>query len=397
MSSYSDILNGPFMPNPQGPAFNFTSTESRGDILIIICTIFLVFMIVSMLVRVYAALSVRKRIQWSDATCFTGFLLTIAYYASCVLGVQSGYVGRHSWDVSVAELMQSSFFVTSYLENILCPAGLGFIKLSFFLLYMQLFAPFRDLRIAIWIGGSISTLFYVIVVILSFVFDTPRPGETFAAHTATKMATEQVHMSVPLAAVGVVLDLYILVLPFVGVWKLQLSTQRKLGVGLVFTTGLIACVASMSTLSYRSRIQTTDDILLLLVPTLITSLVEMEIGVICSCAPALSQTLRHHLPPYEILRSQISAGLNLSWRLRSRSTGTSTEDASNLSAQSKDSGATSEYAMLSKGMNAPSVIELGNAEPTKTIISGGKGMRSEDGIWMERQVELERSRVQETV
>ncbi|KAL9074038.1 MAG: hypothetical protein Q9157_004528 [Trypethelium eluteriae] len=292
-------------------------------------------------------------------------LLTNAYYAACVLGVQNGYVGRHSWDVSVAQLMESDFFVTSYIENILCPAGLGFIKLSFFLLYMHLFAPFKGLRIAIWIGGTISTAFYTIIVILSFVFDTPRPGETFAAHTATKMATKQVHMSVPLAAISVVLD--------------------------------FACVASMITLSYRSQIQTTDDILLLLVPTLITSLVEMEVGVICSCAPALSQTLHHHLPPYEVLRSQISAGLNLSRRSRSGDSDVSKSEASNSYAKSNDSGPTSEYTLLGKGMNTPGFIELGHAEPTKTIVSGGSGIRREDGIWMERQVELERSGAREIV
>ena len=102
---------------------------------------------------------------------------------------------------------------------------------------MNLFAPFKDLRVAIWIGGTITVVFYTLIVILSFVFDTPRPGETFAAHTATKMATKQTQMSVPLAAISVFLDFYILILPFVGVWKLQLSTERKLGVALIFMTG----------------------------------------------------------------------------------------------------------------------------------------------------------------
>ncbi|KAI9691510.1 MAG: hypothetical protein M1822_007581 [Bathelium mastoideum] len=354
-------------------------------------------MIAFVLVRAYSAVFVRKRVQWSDATCFIGFLLTVTYYATCVLGVQSGYVGRHSWDVSVGQLMGSNFFVTSYLENILCPAGLGFIKLSFFLLFMHLFAPFKDLRAAIWIGGTITVVFYTLIVILTFVFDTPRSGETFAEHTATKLATKQTQMSVPLAAISVFLDFYILILPFVGVWKLQLSTERKLGVAIIFMTGAMACVASILSLYYRVRIQTTDDILQLLVPTLITSLVEMEVGVICSCAPALSQTLRHHLPPYEVLRSQIYASLNLSRRSRSQGTDGSSADDMQFSAKSKESAAVSDYAMLSKGFNAPSLIELSHAEPTKTTISGGGRIRNGEGIWMERQVELERSRVQEDV
>jgi hypothetical protein len=125
------------------------------------------------------------------------------------------------------------------LENILCPAGLGFIKLSFFLLYMHLFAPSSGLKTAIWIGGSVSTVFYTLIVILTFIFMTPRPGETFAEHTATHLTTKQVQMSVPLAAIGVFLDFYILILPLVGVWRLQLPTRRKFGVAIVFMTGAL--------------------------------------------------------------------------------------------------------------------------------------------------------------
>ena len=123
----------------------------------------------------------------------------------------------------------------------------------------------------------------------------------------------------------------------------------------------------------------------------------MEVGVICSCAPALSQTLRHHLPPYEVLRSQIYASFNLSRRSRSQGTDGSTGDDMHFSAKSKDSAATSNYAILSKGANAPSVMELGHSEPTKTIISGGGTVRGGGGIWMERQVELERSQAEDVV
>ena len=54
------------MPNPRGPAFDFTSTDSHGDILIKVCTVFLGLMIVFVLVRVYSVAFFRKRVQWSD-------------------------------------------------------------------------------------------------------------------------------------------------------------------------------------------------------------------------------------------------------------------------------------------------------------------------------------------
>jgi hypothetical protein len=114
-----------------------------------------------------------------------------------------------------------------------------FIKLSFFLLYLFIFAPSRGLRIAVWVGGVFCTVFYTAMVILSFVFYTPRDGETFAEHTSSVLATYEVKMSAPLAGIGTVLDFYILLLPIFGVWRLQVSPKRKVGIAAVFATGFL--------------------------------------------------------------------------------------------------------------------------------------------------------------
>jgi hypothetical protein len=54
------------MPNPQGPAHNFTSTASEGNVLVITCSVLLFLMTVFMIVRIYAAAFVRKTAHWSD-------------------------------------------------------------------------------------------------------------------------------------------------------------------------------------------------------------------------------------------------------------------------------------------------------------------------------------------
>lgn len=127
----------------------------------------------------------------------------------------------------------------SYLEGAVCPAALGFIKLAFFFLYMQLFKPLRWIRLAIWIGGISSTVFYVAVVTLELYFATPRRGETFATHLTTELEEHEIKLTVPQAAVSVFFDFYILILPLCGIWRLQLNPKKKIAVSLVFLTGLM--------------------------------------------------------------------------------------------------------------------------------------------------------------
>lgn len=48
-----------------------------------------------------------------------------------------------------------------------------------------------------------------------------------------------VQFSVPRFAVGLVMDIYILILPIVAVSTLQMPPRRKVGIILIFTTGLL--------------------------------------------------------------------------------------------------------------------------------------------------------------
>jgi hypothetical protein len=125
------------------------------------------------------------------------------------------------------------------LEGAVCPAALGFIKLTFFLLYMQLFKPFRWIRLAIWIGATSSTFFYIAIVVLELFFATPRRGETFATHVITNLEEHEIKLTIPQAAISVVFDFYILILPLCGIWNLQLNRKKKIAVSLVFLTGLM--------------------------------------------------------------------------------------------------------------------------------------------------------------
>ena len=106
-------------------------------------------------------------------------------------------------------------------------------------MYIQVFKPFRWLRMSSYIGLILLTCFYGATTIVQFYFGTPGPHETWVEHwTSTKIKRANT-LSIPLAAVGLAFDVAILVLPIAGVLKLQLPKNRKIGISLIFATGIL--------------------------------------------------------------------------------------------------------------------------------------------------------------
>lgn len=133
------------------------------------------------------------------------------------------------------------------------------------------------MRICIYVGSALLVAFHVGVTITMAILTTPSSGETWVDHIFSQNELNaQSEVAVPFAAVGFVFDVYLLVLPLRAVWKLQLPNRRKIGVTLIFMTGLLydqrvvcgnfrltewrsACISSMLSVYYRTVGISTSD------------------------------------------------------------------------------------------------------------------------------------------
>lgn len=113
-----------------------------------------------------------------------------------------------------------------------------FTKMSFFLLYLQIFWPFKWLRYSIYLGATVAMLFYVASEIVLIYYMTPKRGETWLSKAGSAENYVALELSVPNAAVGLGIDVYLLVLPITAVTQLPLPIRRKIGVILIFMTGI---------------------------------------------------------------------------------------------------------------------------------------------------------------
>lgn len=117
--------------------------------------------------------------------------------------------------------------------------ALGLIKSSLFIQYYSLFWPLRWVRISVWIGATISTIFYIVCAIAGFILNSPWPGESMLEDILSQHYSTFSRFSPAIGVVGMLVDLYLLILPIKAVMGLNMRTSKKVGLAVVFLTGAV--------------------------------------------------------------------------------------------------------------------------------------------------------------
>ena len=88
-----------------------------------------------------------------------------------------------------------------------------------------------------WIGATISGIFYITVTISAFVLASPWPRETFFEGILSRHFAKFNYFSIPTGVIGLLIDWYLLIVPIPAVLNLKMSTAKKIGVLVIFMTG----------------------------------------------------------------------------------------------------------------------------------------------------------------
>ncbi|KAL9060033.1 MAG: hypothetical protein Q9162_000883 [Coniocarpon cinnabarinum] len=186
---------------PPGIVSNLNDPYDKGNVLVIVSTIFLAIGLTAYIIRLFAKVFLLKKFFWDDVT------LTLGVY--------------------------------NYLATAFLTITLLFLKISVLLMYYQIFWPMRWLRIEVYLGGTIACIFYGTLTIYQLVVQTPRNGVTWPEWEFGPEQPKVQHVSLPTGVFGVIMDVFLLVLPIPAVLKLQMPTKKKVGVLCVFATGLM--------------------------------------------------------------------------------------------------------------------------------------------------------------
>ncbi|USP75531.1 hypothetical protein yc1106_02805 [Curvularia clavata] len=211
-------------------------------------------------------------------------------------GLNIGY-GRHLWDIRAVTLTHSRVLRFSQLSTLYI-IGICFAKLSVLLMYLRFFEVVDFTRHLIYFGIFL-TLFTSAAFIGHGIAQTVVCINVSAVTNKFCQAVSKVVIAQ--ASVNVAMEFYILMIPLQQVYKLNMDSQRKLGLAAVFGIGLVACIASALRLGWSVRNLHEPDILWAAALISEMSIVEMNTAIIapclCLCICYYKAQHRRNVPP----------------------------------------------------------------------------------------------------
>jgi hypothetical protein len=117
--------------------------------------------------------------------------------------------------------------------------GLFFSKTSLLLLLRNIFNINGTKKNLIWIGIAVSFATYFTGIPVGAYFDAPSPGESWYAVMLSGKPNRAIYWGVVQSALGIVIDLFIFILPLPILYQLKMSRKKRISVAAVFSTAFL--------------------------------------------------------------------------------------------------------------------------------------------------------------
>ncbi|TVY48328.1 hypothetical protein LOCC1_G001473 [Lachnellula occidentalis] len=294
-STLVDLCTVPAAIPPDGKP-NFTNPTTLAPVTIAIGVILATFSVILTFGRMYMN---RRRLCDADYFALAACIINIAFTGDILAQYK---FNRHQWDIPVCWFTGGYFKIVFVQITLFAPVFIT-SKAAIFLLYRQIFAVQRCMRISINLGLFLTFLLYLPNIPIAALYQAPRWGDPWTSMLTSTRPQKIIIWGIIQSAISIVLDLYIFTLPLSTIARLNIPFNRRLQIIGVFATALIGVIASVLSLVYRIRILNKTDDLWWQTITAICALVETNVAIIVSCMPAFAQLLKVHVGGSSIFQS----------------------------------------------------------------------------------------------
>ena len=195
-------------------------------------------MVLFALMRLYARAFLLKSISKSDYACLLGLAASVTYIGITIGVASGGVLGKHQWDFLIGEWSTESLRLDLTNEAIY---GLliRIVKVSLFLLILEIFRPLKWLRIAVWLGLVTTGVFYYSYMIILLIVCAPKEMTQLAylEILGTPQCLNNPRFILPVGIMNVLSDVYLMLIPLPAIWGLQIPLMKKIGISTIFLTG----------------------------------------------------------------------------------------------------------------------------------------------------------------
>lgn len=191
-----------------------------------------VFFMLRMLTRVIKL----SKWGWDDATIIVAFLATIGVITGRQLQIRAG-MGKDIWTLTADEI--TNYIKIFYVFGFIYTITLALVKASICFLYLRLFTNLKFRRI-VWATQAFNVAL-AITFIFAYAFQCTPPHyfwEMWHGEKPGKCLSFSV-LTWTHAGLGIVLDIWMLALPFWQVIKLNLPLRKRLDAFVMFGCGIL--------------------------------------------------------------------------------------------------------------------------------------------------------------
>ncbi|KAG8159075.1 hypothetical protein KVR01_010736 [Diaporthe batatas] len=235
---------------------------------------------------------------WDDLCIFLAFAGCAAFAATNISAAALG-MGTDVWDVPYDYI---TWLLLIFWVNMgLYAVTRGLIRASIIFFYLRIFprtSNYTTYCFVYWTGvlNAVHITSFTLAVILQcqptrFFWYQWDKQESVRGHCGNANA-----LAWAAAGAGIALDLWLIALPWPGIWKLNLSWRRKMFAGIMLTVGLAFFVVSLVRLKTINNFTTTINPSRDFVEVGIWSGIEIDIGVVCPCLPSIRILIARYAP-----------------------------------------------------------------------------------------------------
>ncbi|KYK53962.1 hypothetical protein DCS_05911 [Drechmeria coniospora] len=261
--------------------------------------------------------SAARALRPDDWAMAATLVICVAGLVVGVEGLAANGLGRDVWTMTVSEI--STFALYFFVMEVLYVVGISLIKLSLSLFYLQIFLG-PSIRVLLWATVVFNVLYGVVFTItaifqcspVSYFWDQYLPGADGSCININVFGWLN-------AAIGVLIDLWMIGVPLCQVFRLHMHWKKKVGVAVMFLLGTFVTVVSifrLHSLIYfaKSSNPTWDQW-----TTAYWSVIEINVGMICTCLPTFRLILVRLFPTvFGASRSTTSYQQSLACQERSK-------------------------------------------------------------------------------
>ncbi|KAK7225806.1 hypothetical protein V2G26_013809 [Clonostachys chloroleuca] len=219
---------------------------------------------------------------WDDWFILGALVFAYGFLATTVLAATLVHAGYHITGYTIPEL--ETYMKIALANNTIYNASMFLSKASVLFFYSRIFSIEKMQKLQLRIIGAVCFGHFLSAVCgLIFAYNPIHAQWTL---TIPSTSINQKPFWCASGVINIVLDLIILAIPQARVWRLQLSSRKKILLSLVFLLGGFVVVASIVRIVYMFTIDVADLTYTFAVPGIWTN-VETNTSIICACLPTV--------------------------------------------------------------------------------------------------------------